>query len=172
MQRLVLGTFKGREDAESLLNQIKESGIDSSLISIFTKDREDADNLAASTGAEAATGSGIGASSGAMTGAAVGLIGALLIGATAIPGINLLAAGPLAALLGATLTGAAAGGLTGALVGLGVAEHQAHEFNERVQKGETLLGVPVDEKNENEVLQMFKEANATDTRVIDVKEKE
>ncbi len=37
--------------------------------------------------------------------------------------------------------GAAAGGLTGALVGLGIPEHEARFYNEELVKGAMLVGV-------------------------------
>ena len=37
--------------------------------------------------------------------------------------------------------GAAAGGLTGALVGLGIPEHEARFYQEEIRKGRILVGV-------------------------------
>jgi uncharacterized membrane protein len=59
----------------------------------------------------------------------------------AVPGLGLVAAGPIVATLAGLGAGAAAGGLTGALLGLGLPEHEAKFYNEQIEQGGILVGV-------------------------------
>jgi uncharacterized membrane protein len=64
------------------------------------------------------------------------------IGALAIPGVGpLIAAGPIMATLAGAGVGGAIGGITGALVGLGIPEYEAKRYEGRIQKGGILLSV-------------------------------
>jgi len=58
-----------------------------------------------------------------------------------LDGLQVLAAGPIVAALTGLGAGAAAGGLTGALIGLGIPEHEAKFFHEELERGGILLGV-------------------------------
>jgi hypothetical protein len=84
---------------------------------------------------------------GAATGATVGgILGAVTaglaaIGTLVIPGLPLIAAGPIVAVLAGLGAGAAAGGVTGALIGLGMPEHEAKLYNDAIQRGGILVGV-------------------------------
>lgn len=53
----------------------------------------------------------------------------------------LVAAGPIVATLTGLGTGAAAGGLTGALIGLGIPEHEAKFYHDEIKQGGILVGV-------------------------------
>jgi uncharacterized membrane protein len=73
-------------------------------------------------------------------GGAIGLLAG--IGALAIPGVGpLIAAGPIMATLAGMGVGAAVGGLTGALIGLGIPEYEAKRYESRLNKGGVLLSV-------------------------------
>ena len=75
-----------------------------------------------------------------MLGGALGLLAG--IGALAIPGVGpLIAAGPIMATLAGAGAGGAIGGITGALVGLGIPEYEAKRYEGRIQKGGILLSV-------------------------------
>jgi hypothetical protein len=78
-----------------------------------------------------------------MIGGALGAIAAGLVatGVLAVPGLALVAAGPIVATLAGLGAGAAAGGVTGALIGLGIPEHEARFFNEQIEHGGILIGV-------------------------------
>jgi hypothetical protein len=84
-----------------------------------------------------------GAATGATIGGVIGAIAAGLValGIIAVPGLGLVAAGPIVAALAGMGAGAAAGGLTGALIGLGIPEHEAKFYNEEIEKGGILVGV-------------------------------
>ena len=80
---------------------------------------------------------------GALTGGSSGRgdrRGAGLVGrrrrVSAIPGVGpFIAAGPLMAMLGGIGVGSAIGGLTGALIGLGIPEYEAKRYEGRIKRG-------------------------------------
>ncbi len=94
------------------------------------------------------------------------------MGAITVAGLSpLLIAGPLATALGitgaaaATIEGAASGavggGLVGALVGLGIPKETAESYEASIKEGEVLLGVPVKEGvDEDIVTKIFEDEKA------------
>ena len=81
----------------------------------------------------------------------------------ALPGIGPLIAGPIvAALAGAGAVGAL-GGLTGALVGLGIPEYEAKRYEGRLRKGHLLLSVHCDDsKWARKATDLLKQAGGQD----------
>ncbi len=181
MAKMVFGVFTVRENAESAINELEDSGYNPKDISIVMQNKEDAEVIHTNTGANVADST----VSGAATGAAIGGIAGLLvgIGAIALPGIGaLLIGGPLAAALGlsgaaaATVSGAAtgalAGGLIGALVGIGVPEEDARVYEERVKAGAILVAVPALTGEHREASAILREHGAEQVKSIDVTEKQ
>jgi hypothetical protein len=67
------------------------------------------------------------------------------IGALEIPGLGpFIAAGPIMAALAGVEVGGTLGGLTGALVGMGIPEYEAKRYEGRVKEGGILLSVHSD----------------------------
>ena len=58
-----------------------------------------------------------------------------------MPGIGLIAMGPLAAALAGAATGGVAGGLVGALIGWGIPEERAREYEKGIREGGIVMGV-------------------------------
>jgi hypothetical protein len=84
-----------------------------------------------------------GASSGAVIGGALGWLAG--IGALAIPGIGpFVAAGPILAMLSGIGVGGTFGGVTGALIGVGIPEYEAKRYEGRIRNGGILLSVHCD----------------------------
>jgi len=139
MSKLITGIFHTRESAEMAAEELVKSGFASDDVSILMSDT--------TQGREFAIKKSTKAPEGAATGAAVGgTLGAIAAGLAAvatltIPGLQILAAGPVVAALTGLGAGAAAGGLTGALIGLGIPEHEAKFFHEEIERGGILLGV-------------------------------
>jgi uncharacterized protein YjbJ (UPF0337 family) len=106
-------------------------------------------------GTKAAEGAGIGGGIGLGVGAA---LGAIVAGATAIaiPGLGLLVAGPIAgAIAGAGAVGAT-GTLLGALIGAGIPETRAVEYERGLKEGGIVLGTRArDEAHATELEQDF-----------------
>ncbi|MDZ4784759.1 MAG: DUF3341 domain-containing protein, partial [bacterium] len=89
-----------------------------------------------------------GAATGTLSGATIGGVLGLLagIGTLAIPGVGpLIAAGPIMATLAGVGVGGALGGLTGALIGLGIPEYEAKRYEGRINDGGILLSVHADD---------------------------
>ncbi len=84
------------------------------------------------------------------------------IGALAMPGLApFIAAGPIKVALTESAIGAFGGGLTGAVVGLGIPGYIAKSYERRVKEGGILLAVHSESRNEtNRVKDIFKEAGA------------
>ena len=89
-------------------------------------------------GSKAAEGAGIGAVAG-------GGLGALLLGLAAagfaVPGLPIIAMGPLAAALTGAGSGGAVGALIGALVGSGIPEERAKLYEQGIKEGCIVMGV-------------------------------
>ena len=148
-RKRAVGAFTSRHDAETALNQLRESGFPMDNVNVVSKNADRNDSIA---GADVKKNVGNkadeGAAAGALTGGAIGGIGGLLVGlgALAIPGIGpVMLAGATATTIATTLSGgaigAAAGGLVGALVGLGIPEERAKVYNDRLSRGDYLIFV-------------------------------
>ncbi|HWO01448.1 MAG TPA: hypothetical protein VNS63_19465 [Blastocatellia bacterium] len=139
MAKLATGLFKTRSDAERAVDSLIYNGFTrddiSLLMSDATRGREFALQMATKAPEGAATGATIGGAIGAI---AAGLV---VLGIIVVPGLALVAAGPVVATLAGLGAGAAAGGLAGALIGMGIPEHEARFYNEAIEKGGILVGV-------------------------------
>lgn len=177
MNQTLLGIFSGKEDANSAIVELEESGYNPKDISIVIKD--DLSHRHEKVGAKGgAAFSGIisGATAGGVIGGLTGLL--ISVGAIAIPGIGaLLIGGPIAAALGLTgaaaatvsgaTTGILAGGLVGGLVDLGVPESVAVEYEDRIREGAILLAVPArSADDEAKIRSVFQRFNADQIRSV------
>jgi hypothetical protein len=117
-----------------------------------TRGREFAIQMASKAPEGAAAGATIGGVPGAV---AAGLVS---LGILVVPGVALVAAGPVVAALAGFGAGAAAGGVTGALIGLGVPEHKARFYNEAIETGGILLGVYTHDDRANQARKLIEAA--------------
>ena len=139
MAHLVTGLFNTKAGAELAADQLVEAGFSRDDISILMSDATRGREFAMTTDSKAPEGAATGAAIGGVLGAlAAGLVA---VGVIALPGIGLVAAGPIIAALAGAGAGGAAGGLLGALVGAGIPEHEAKFFSEAIEKGGILVGV-------------------------------
>lgn len=136
---LVLASFARQADAETAVRGLMDAGFGADEISVVAREESRAREVADDTGADVAKGAGIGAATGGVLGALAGL----LVGATAlaIPGIGVVVAGPLAAVLGGAAAGGVTGGLAGALAGAGVSKDEAERYQERIEAGDIVVAV-------------------------------
>jgi hypothetical protein len=149
MAKTVVGLFDTFSGAQNVIQELVNNGFQRNDISLMANDAKGEFAKAkevGGTGSAAAEGAGAGAVGGGVLGGVLGLL--VGVGALAIPGIGpVLAAGPLAAALGAagasTLVGAgigaAAGGVIGALIGAGIPEEDANFYAEGVRRGGSLV---------------------------------
>ena len=139
MSHLITGVFTSRESAEHAVEELMHAGFSQSDVSLLMSDTTQGREFAIKNSTKAPEG----AATGAAIGGALGAVAAGLaaVASITIPGFALVAAGPIVAALTGLGAGAAAGGLTGALVGLGIPEHEAKFYKDEIQRGRILVGV-------------------------------
>jgi hypothetical protein len=139
VSKLVTAIFNSRSHAEMAVDELLKAGFSrddiSLLMSESTRGREFAVKKTTKVPEATATGMTVGGVIGAVA------AGLAAVGTLVIPGLSLVAAGPLVAALAGLGAGAAAGGLTGALIGLGIPEHEAKFYDQEITKGGILVGV-------------------------------
>ena len=145
--RMVTGLFRDRESAERAYGSLSTRGYSKDDVNVLMSDEtrkthfaDDKHDATTDLGDKAWEDAGKGAAIGAGTGATIAAIAA--IGTTlAIPGLNLLVAGPLAAALLGAGAGGLTGGLIGALVGRGIPKEHAEQYDKGIREGGILMGV-------------------------------
>ena len=158
MATLVTGLFKTRSSAERAMESLVDYGYSrddiSLLMSDATRGREFSLQMATKAPEGVATGATIGGVLGAV---AAGLVA---LGIIVVPGLPLVAAGPVVAVLAGLGAGGAAGGLTGGLIGLGLPEHEARFYSEAIEKGGMLLGVYAHDDRSDQARRILEAAGA------------
>jgi len=83
-----------------------------------------------------------------------------------IPGIGpFVTAGPILAALGGRAIGAATGGVSGSLIGLGVPEYEARQYEGKLLEGNILVSIHTEERYEAKRAEdIFKVAGARDVK--------
>jgi hypothetical protein len=138
--RLVTGIFKSRLAAESAVDTLMKHGYSRDEISVLISDKTRSKEFALQTKSHAAGGAGIGGAVGGVVGSILAAL--VAVGTTiALPGIGLVIAGPIAAVLAGAGAGGATGGIIGALIGAGIPEYRAKVYEAGLQSGGILLGV-------------------------------
>lgn len=143
-RRTVAALFADPAQAQQAIHDLKQKGFRGEDIGLALRDRDAQGALRVETGTQAAADIGQDAASGGLLG---GLIG-LLVGsaALALPGIGpIVAGGVFASVLGSTAVGAGlgvvGGSIIGALVHLGLTEHEAKYFASGFHEGGVLVTV-------------------------------
>lgn len=141
-----VGIFPDRPRTASALQALNDSGFDMKHVSVIAKEPRQQNPIAGvdvkgEVGNQANTGGTVGVAAGGVLGGVGGLLVGL--GTLTIPGIGpAVLAGEVTALLTTLIggaSGAVAGGLVGALIGLGIPEHKAKRYRDRVSAGEYLV---------------------------------
>ena len=124
----------------TIISDLKSAGFSGNDISVLMADKGGTRDFAHENSTKAPEGAAAGVGTGALVGGALGWLAG--IGALAIPGLGpLIAAGPImAALSGAAIVGTV-GGLTGALIGMGIPEYEAKQYEGKVKTGSSLISV-------------------------------
>lgn len=149
MKTAVFGIYSTRSEVETATNLLFRSGFPLPDISILLPESRAAQNFGIEKTTKGPEGATAGAGSGAVLGRTLGLLAG--IGALAIPGVGpLIAAGPIMSALAGMRVGGAAGGVTGALIGMGIPEYEAKRYEGRVAQGGILLSVQCDTSEEIE----------------------
>jgi hypothetical protein len=158
MATLVSGLFTNRMDAEHAVEDLVNYGWSRDDVSLLMSDATRGREFGLAMATKAPEGAATGATIGGVLGAvAAGLVA---LGIIAVPGLGLVAAGPIVAALAGLGAGAAAGGLTGALIGLGIPEHEAKFYNEEIEKGGILVGVYTHDDRADQARKILESAGA------------
>ena len=124
--------------AIQVAERLRSSGLVREDISILSPDRAGVHEVGHSNTTKSPEGATVGASAGAITGGLVGWMAG--IGALAIPGLGpFIAAGPILAALSGAALGGTVGGLGGGLMGLGIPEYEAKQYEGRLSEGKILI---------------------------------
>jgi hypothetical protein len=138
------GIYPTRNSVEKAVDALKAAGYRNTDISVLFPHNEGSKDFAAEKNTKAPEGVATGASAGVVIGGALGWLAG--IGALAIPGVGpFIAAGPIMAALAGAGVGGTLGGITGALIGLGIPEFEAKRYEGRIKKGCILLSVHCDD---------------------------
>ena len=162
MAKAVFCIVKTEEQAERIVNQLREAGFSNDDVSVLLPDRTGSRDFAHEQHTKAPEGATAGAVAGGVTAGVLGwLIG---IGSLAIPGVGpLIAAGPIMAALGGVAAGGAIGGVARALVGFGIPEYEAKQYEGKLKRGNILISVHTEDRKERETAQqIFERADASD----------
>ncbi len=138
------GMYFDRAEAESAVDRLNGLGYGQNDISVMMDDKTREKAFANEVGAKTTEGIATGAVAG-------GLLGAIVAGLTATGGVAAivgtggiaapLVIGPLAAALAGLGVGGAAGGILGGLIGLGVGEKRAKDYEQGLRDGGILIAV-------------------------------
>lgn len=142
--KLMTGMFRDREAAEQAYRCLGQRGYRDQDVSLLmsneTRDRCFPANEPVKT--ELATKAPQAAGVGAVAGGGIGaLLAGLAAAGIAVPGLPIIAMGPLAAALAGGATGGVAGAIVGALIGKGIPEDRAKLYDRGVSEGGIVFGV-------------------------------
>jgi hypothetical protein len=139
MSKLITGIFTSRARAEQAAEDLMRAGFAPEDVSLLMSESTRGREFAVKKSTKAPEGAAAGAAIGGVLGATAA--GLAAVASLSVPGLSLVAAGPLVAALTGLGAGAATGGLTGALIGLGMPEHEAKFYHKEIEKGGILVGV-------------------------------
>ena len=162
MSKAVFCISKTDAQAESIVQSLKNEGFTSDDISVLFPDKKGTHDFAHEQNTKAPEGAATGAGTGGLVGGGLGWLAG--IGALAIPGVGpFIAAGPIMAALGGAALGATVGGLTGTLVGLGIPELEAKQYEGKIRNGNVLISVHTEDSTErSRAKDIFTQAGASD----------
>jgi len=161
-KKSVICITKSEAQASTIVDNLKSAGFSNNDISALFPDKVGTRDFSHEKGTKAPEGATAGAGSGALLGGALGWLAG--IGALAIPGVGpFVAAGPIAAALSGAAIGGAAGGVAGALIGLGIPEYEAKQYEGKVKGGGILISVHTEDGEEiKRAKRIFESAGAED----------
>ncbi len=145
-------------EAENLVSNLKASGFSNDKISALMPDKNVTKDMGHEKHSKAPEGTATGAGAGALVGGALGLLAG--IGALAIPGAGpFIAAGPIMAALSGVALGTSVGGVAGGLIGFGIPEYEAKQYEGKIKDGNILLSVHTDNRDEAKRAEEIMKAN-------------
>jgi len=162
MKQSVICIVPLESQAARIVESLKMAGFLNTDISILMPDESGVRDLGHEKHSKAPEGTASGAGAGALVGGALGWLAG--IGALAIPGVGpLVAAGPIMAALSGAAVGAASGGVTGGLIGLGIPEFEAKQYESKLHEGNVLISVHTENNDQIKAAEgIFKDNGAKD----------
>jgi hypothetical protein len=150
------------DQALLIVDRLKHAGFTGSDVSVLMPDKTGTRDFAHEHHTKAPEGAATGAGAGLAVGGSLGWLAG--IGALAIPGVGpLIAAGPIMAALTGAALGGTLGGFSGALVGMGIPEFEAKQYEGKIRGGNALISVHSENSDEtSRAKQIFKDAGAKD----------
>lgn len=147
--KVITGAFDSTIKSRAAINELYTRGVRQETVSVMMPKASQDEFTRIDKNTKAPEGAAIGGAAG------LG-IGALAAGLTAVatvilPGVGLVAAGPIAAALAGAGAGGAVGGAVGGLIGYGMTEHEAKLGEEVLKKGGILVMVSTNNKEEQKI---------------------
>jgi hypothetical protein len=158
---VAVGIFENKTDAQNAVEELRRAGFRDDQIGVAAR----SPNIQEEVRQGEPAGSGEthaeeGATIGAMSGAGVGALWGLAVAAGVFPPLGpVIAGGALAAILASAALGAAAGGLVGVLVGWGIPEDEARQYEEDLRAGHILVAVRANGRSQ-EAITILRRCNA------------
>ncbi len=165
MEQTIICVVKTPAQAETIVMRLQQAGLSSADISVLMPDRSGSRDFGYEHNTKAPEGATLGVGAGGVAGGVLGLLAG--IGALAIPGVGpLIAAGPIMATLSGAAIGATLGGIAGALVGFGMPEQEARQYESKVMDGGILISAHVYGREEvDDIERILQVAGAEDIAV-------
>jgi hypothetical protein len=150
------------EQAVRIAEDLKAAGFSNNDISALFPDKDGSRDFAHEQHTKAPEGAATGAGTMGVLGGALGWLAG--IGAIAIPGVGpFIAAGPILGALSGAAAGAAMGGIAGALIGLGIPEYEAKQYEGKIKGGNILISVHTENGGDrSRAKEIFQRAGAED----------
>jgi hypothetical protein len=162
MAKAVICIAKTHDQAVEIINQLRAAGFKNEDVSVLLPDQGATRDFAHEQHTKAPEGAATGAVAGGILAGALGwLVG---IGSLAIPGVGpFIAAGPILAALGGAAAGGAVGVLAGALIGMGIPEYEAKQYEGKVKGGNILISVHAEDSHQRDLAkEIFERFHAAD----------
>ncbi len=164
MKNAVYCIATSRDQAETIVDNLKAAGFQNDAISVLFPDTSGTRDFAHEQNTKMPEGATTGAATGMGAGAILGWLAG--IGTLAIPGVGpFIAAGPILAALSGAAVGGATGGIIGALVGMGIPEIEAKHYDGKIRGGNTLISVHTDSSEQKKAAkEIYERAGAEDIK--------
>ncbi len=162
MAKAVICIAKTHDQAVDIISQLRAATFSNEDVSVLLPDQGATRDFAHEQHTKAPEGAAAGAITGGILAGALGwLVGA---GSLAIPGVGpFIAAGPILAALGGAAAGGAMGVLAGALIGMGIPEYEAKQYEGKIKDGNILISVHTeDSRQRKKAMEIFDRAHAAD----------
>jgi len=157
MTNRLTALFSTPDEAMTAINDLSDVSFSEEQVSALMSDQTMGSSFDIEKGNKAGEGFTVGASlTGVSTAVAAGLASA---GVIAMPGINLVATGPIVGALTGAGVGAAAGGSLGGIIGSTIPEYEAKIYEDSIKKGAVLVAVDFENDQQKNTAKEILEAN-------------